>query len=60
MRAARWAEKLRLYDQRHFQVLHNHVDAEGEHGDTPEKTVRSNMCGATCESEDTVPGKGSG
>ena len=34
------AEELRLRDQRHVQVLRNHVDAEWEHGDAPEEPVQ--------------------
>lgn len=33
------AEELRLHDQRHVEVLRDHVDAQRERGDAPEESV---------------------
>lgn len=34
------AEELRLHDQRHVEVLRDHVDAQRERGDAPEESAR--------------------
>ena len=37
----KWPKNLRPHNQRHIQVLNNHVDAGGERGRAREKTLRS-------------------